>query len=209
MSITRASILEWKVTARLFGPWLPGCCLLATIATWIQEPLFLRDYGVQLLWDGGTTMLQLALPFVAFVWCANRSQAAAWQRLGRSNPFLTVLSGAIGLLFYGACLLALTLIVNLSLEATYRTHHDVVAVPRWLLAWLLPALPLCSLAPGLACTMKRPAATLLTLLAGAAACLGFTVPRYDNPIPLAMVGASAAAATGSMLLSVWLVRVAR
>ena len=58
--------------------------------------------------------------------------------------------------------------------------------------------------------VRLPApASLLLWLAAAGLCLGFTHPRYDYPVSLAMVVASASAATGSLLLSLWLVRVTR
>jgi hypothetical protein len=119
------------------------------------------------------------------------------------------LSGSIGLLLYGASLSLLMTVVTEVLELSYGVTGGIGKMPVRLLDWLLPALPLSFLAPGLAFVPIRPPATLLLWIAAAAACLGFTPPRYDNSIPLAMVAASAVAATGSMLLSIWLVRVTR
>lgn len=209
LSLARAALLECRTTARIFGPWLPGCCLLACVGTWLQEPLFFRDYGIHLLWDGGAAVSQLATPLVALVWCANRSGASGWHRIGRCDPVVTVASGGIGLLAYGAFLAILTLTATLLLESSYGVFTGVGKVPGRLVAWLLPALPLCFFAPGIAFLQVRPTTTLFLLLAAAAACLGITPPRYDNSVPLAMVAASAAAAIGSILLSIWLVRVTR
>lgn len=209
MSIARASVLEWKATARIFGPWLPGACLAGCVLTWLQEPLFFRDYGINLLWDGGLAALQLEAPLVALVWCASRSQAPAWRRVGRTDPLLALLSGSIGLLGYGACLLLLVSVVSSFMEAISGLHVAAARIPRCALAWLLPALPLSLLAPGLSFVRLPAAASLLLWLAVAGLSLGFTPPRYDSPVPLAMVAASAAAAAGSMLLSLWLMRVTR
>jgi hypothetical protein len=122
---------------------------------------------------------------------------------------LAVLSGGIGLLGYGACLLLLVEAVSLVLEASYGIGEATGRIPRCALAWLLPALPLSLLAPGLSFVRLPSAAWLLVWLAAAGLCLGFTPPRYDSTVPLAMVAASAAAAAGSMLLSLWLMRVTR
>jgi hypothetical protein len=209
LSIARASVLEWKATARIFGPWLPGACVLGCVATWLEEPMFFRDYGINLLWDGGLAAMQLEAPLAAVVWCTSRAQAPGWRRVGRSDPALAVLSGSIGLLGYGAFLLLLTLLTTTIMEATYGMRPALSRTPDYLLGWLLPALPLSLLAPGLSFVRLPAAASLLVWLAAAGLCLGFTPPRYDCPVPLAMVLASASAATGSLLLSLWLVRVTR
>ena len=209
MSIARASILEWKATAGIFGPWLPGACVLGCVLTRLQEPAFFRDYGINLLWDGGLAALQLEAPLGALAWCVSRSQAPAWRRVSRTDPLLAVLSGAIGLLGYGGCLLLLVVIVSTLLEVTYGFSAAASRVPHCALAWFLPALPLSLLAPGLSCVRLPTAVSLLLWLAAAGLCLGFTPPRYDSPVPLAMVAASAAAAAGSTLLSLWLMRVTR
>jgi hypothetical protein len=209
LSIARASVLEWKATARIFGPWLPGACVLGCVATWLQEPLFFRDYGINLLWDGGLAAMQLEAPLVALVWCMSRAQASGWRRVVRSDPTLAVLSGGIGLLGYGVFILLIIVVTNTLMELTYGTRSLLSHAQGYALGWLLPALPLSLLAPGLSFVRLPAAASLLLWLAAAGLCLGFTPPRYDYPVPLAMVGASASAAIGSMLLSLWLVRVTR
>lgn len=200
MTVLRALGIEFKATSRIMGVWLPLACFAWCAATWLQEPLFLRSYGIDLLWDGGQAFALMALSAAGLAWCIGRSQVPDWSRVYRRCPWMACITGAVGLVAYGLLLCMVILATSLTLDSISDQLPRWGRLQDWFEGWGSRALPMCFLAPGIA-SLRVSTVSIAILWCGASGlCLAATWPTA-----LAVSIATA----GSLLLSAGLIRSSR
>ncbi len=207
MALAAACALEARATARALGPWALLACLLGTGAAWLQEPRFLRSYGIELLWGGALAILWLLLPLLGLAWCLGRT-GHGWSVSARA-PLVAVLSGGVGLLAYMTVTCLFTASCVLILGAVGGDWGTGARLLPWAAHWVAAALPMAFLAQAIANVGASPSVTAVLWLGAAAAVSGLAPASLDTLPSTSVLIASVMSTLGSILAATFLVRARR
>lgn len=181
---------------------------LTALVAWGQEPWFLRDHGIQVLWHGVPAMASVCFLASSVTWQQQLQERITWGH-GFCHP-TWILGSGLAMLLLATALLLFGILVCATLDLVSGIREPVFLFTVFQLGcWLPVVAPLAFLTPGLAVT-PWPAAVRV-VLAGAtlAASASFhtsgatldVAPAFDNLQPALI------ATVGSVLLSATLQRI--
>jgi hypothetical protein len=203
----RAALLDWKLTWRPLGKWWAIVLLAWCLLAWLQEPTFLREYGIQILWDAGAAGSVVGFVIFGLTW-SNSREAAEWIPFTRGNPLRIVLVSAAALEFQALVAVCLVASICFTVDKISGTASPGGSPLLFIAKLLVVALPLSCLAPGIAACRLPTVATVMVWVALLA--LDASLARTLSIAPAESFSANFApallGAAGSVCLSVSLLR---
>lgn len=206
IQVLRIVILEWRLAmSQHLVVLLLGTGLFAVLAA-VQEPWFLRNSGLHLLWHGTAAAATLSFLISTLAWIQQASERLAWS--GRGRTLAWVCFSGFGLSLLATSLVAFGIIVSIAADASSGAFGYSPPPALHGLRWVGLCAPLGFVAPGLACT-PWPASVrtvLACIVLAASACVVAPSSSLD-PAPVSgNLLAALAATSGSLLLSASLQR---
>lgn len=200
----RTFFLEFRLATSQHLAMLVLAIGLTALLAWGQEPWFLRDQAIQILWHG-----VLAMASICFLACSLGWQQQLQERLRWGHGFRRVtwsLASGMALLLLASLLLMFGITICATLDLVSGVaEHPIPSALAQLACWLPVLAPLAFLTPGLALTTWPAAARVglagITLATSASFhTAGATLdvaPAFDNlqPALIATVGSALLSAT--------------